>query len=476
MNSVRRLTGNLFALLSGEAASSALAFVITILLARRLTDEGFGRLAFVQAMMVYFTLFMDMGLSTFGAREIARNPERVNFFSGAIFSLRLILAVVVAIPFAMAVYFWPLSSEMRWLCWGSALGLFTQALNPEFAFQGKEKMSGISAWRVLVHGFQLLLVLALIIDRDQLRIVPLLRFAAEALTLVILAFWMLRRGLRPQIAWLPWHWRQFLKESMVMAASVVVIKLYYTFDTFMLGVLDRPEAVGWYQAAYKICLLFNGVTVLIQVAFAPYFSKFFLEPERMVKVISKYGLILTFLGGVTVIPLLILNKEIITLVYGASFIHAADSLVFLSLSLYGTFIYSIFMSPMLYSGRQKKYLFLLIVSTCINMILNVALIPFLSQIGAAIAVSISSLCLVMLSAYAYYQEYHDKNLLYIIAKIVLLSFSGYFCVHFLVGNPWMGSILFIALFSIIVILMNRDTIATVVDTFFAAGKKKDISL
>ena len=110
------------------------------------------------------------------------------------------------------------------------------------------------------------------------------------------------------------------------------------------------------------------------------------------------------------------------------------------------------------------------------MILNVALIPLLSQIGAALAVSISSLCLVMLSAHAYYQEYHDKNLLYIIAKIVLLSFIGYLCMHFLVGNPWKGSILFIALFSIIVILMNRDTIATVIDTFFAAGKKKDISL
>ena len=116
MKNTRRVAGNLVSLFSGEAVSSILAFVITILLARRLTDEGFGRLAFVQSIMVYLALVMDMGLGTFGAREIARRPESLAEYSSAIFSLRLLLGAAVALPFAVIVAVWPMPAEMRWLC------------------------------------------------------------------------------------------------------------------------------------------------------------------------------------------------------------------------------------------------------------------------------------------------------------------------------------------------------------------------
>jgi O-antigen/teichoic acid export membrane protein len=476
VSSVRRVAGNLFSLFSGEAISSALAFVITILLARRLSDEGFGRLALVQSVMVYLTLFMDMGLGTFGAREIARYPDRLGAYAGSIFSLRLLLSLIVAVPFAAAVAFWPMPAEMRWLCWGSALGLFTQALNPEFAFQGSERMSGIAAWRVLVHAFYLLLIFVLVAGRGQLWAVPFLRFAAEAFTLLLLGTWLFRsRGQVPAFTWQPGIWRGYLRESLVMAASVVVIKLYYTFDTIMLGIMDKPEAVGWYQAAYKVVLLFNGATVLVQVAFAPYFARFWQDPGQMVKVMTRYAIILVYLGSIASLPLILLHEELIGMIYGTGYAGAANILSLLSISLYGVFLYSIFLGPLLYSGRQKKYLLFLSIAAGLNILFNLLLIPAFSLIGAATAVILSSICLLVIVAVDYVREYREVGLVFLIGKMVLLALLLASIFHYCVLNNWLASIFFVISFSIVAYLLNRQTIQAIIDTFFSKNAAQHLS-
>ena len=451
------------ALLTGEAASSALAFVITILLARRLTDEGFGRLAFVQAMMVYFTLFMDMGLATFGAREIARNPQRTNFYVGAIFGLRLILATIVAIPFAVAVYFWPLSMEMRWLCWGSALALFTQALNPEFAFQGSEKMSGIAAWRVLVHAFQLLLIVVLVMDREQLRIVPLLRFAAEALTLAILAAWFFRRGMRPHFAWLPGEWRRFLKESMVMAASLVVIKLYYTFDTFMLGIIDQPEAVGWYNAAYKIILLFIGLASLIQTVFAPHFSRSWNDYKVLDYITQQFGQLLFFIASLISGLLILFKESIIISIFGMSYIKASAALELLAISMFFVFLCTIWMAPLLYIGKQKYYFRVVTTGAIANIFLNLLLIPSFSFRGAAWATILSNAIIFILGLHIYVKHTEMSVSLKKLRLWILSFIFIFFLMPFIITTRFL--IVGYVFYFIIYIYLNKNQILMVLKNF-----------
>jgi len=451
------VAGNLVSLFSGEAVSSILAFVITILLARRLTDEGFGRLAFVQSIMVYLALVMDMGLGTFGAREIARRPESLAEYSSAIFSLRLLLGAAVALPFAVIVAVWPMPAEMRWLCWGSALGIFTQALNPEFAFQGSERMSGIAIWRVLVHLFYLTLIGVIVTDRGELWVVPLLRFAAEAITLILIAVFLLKKHTHmPTFVWRPVVWHGYLRESLAMAASVVVIKIYYTFDTIILGIIHTPSDVGIYQAAYKIILPFSSTVSLALMVFAPYFSRYWRDPESMIRVIKNYAILLIYIGSVTSIPLILLHKKLIFMIYGSLYLNAKIPLLLLAISLFLTFLSAVFLGPLLFSGKQKKYLLFLAIQAGLSIVLNLILIPPFGYVGAASVAIASSIFLLIISAVDFCRDYRDTSVIKIMGQLTLLASFVVFILQLCVQNNWLHSALFMSLFSVMIYTLYHD--------------------
>jgi len=72
----RRLAANLLYLLTGEFAAKLLTFASFSYLARLLGPQDYGFLEFTLAVMVFFTLPVDLGLGTYGAREIARHPDQ----------------------------------------------------------------------------------------------------------------------------------------------------------------------------------------------------------------------------------------------------------------------------------------------------------------------------------------------------------------------------------------------------------------
>ena len=58
-----------------------------------LGPEEYGFVEFTLAVMVFFILPVDLGLGSYGAREIARNPERASRLLHEITGLRLVLAI-----------------------------------------------------------------------------------------------------------------------------------------------------------------------------------------------------------------------------------------------------------------------------------------------------------------------------------------------------------------------------------------------
>lgn len=402
MRNVRKIARNLLSLYSGEAVSSALAFVITILLARRLSDEGFGRLALVQSVIAYPTLIVDMGLGTYGAREIARFPDRYEELAANIVSLRVFLSLIVGIIFSAGVVVYPMTEEMRWLYWASALGLFTYALNPEFGFQGMERMNGIAAWRILVHVFYLVLIFVLIAGREHLWSVPILRILAESLTLIIISSWLIYiHGQRLHFAWQPQSWLRYLRESTVIIASVVMNRIFYSFDVIMLGMNGHPEEIGWYQAAYKIVLMCIGVAALTLVAFAPLFSKNWKNNDQLDRITSEFGILLFAFSSFICGLIIIYHQVIINLLYGTSFYQAGPALHLLAWGMFFVFLHTTFMAPLLYINQQKKYFTVATIGVAINIILNLYLIPRYGFIGAAAAMLASNIFLFIIAISVY---------------------------------------------------------------------------
>src|SRR5579863_6487709 len=71
----RRLAINFVFLSFGEIAAKLLTFASFSYLARTLGPWQYGQLEFTLAIMVFFSLPVDLGLGSYGAREIARHPQ-----------------------------------------------------------------------------------------------------------------------------------------------------------------------------------------------------------------------------------------------------------------------------------------------------------------------------------------------------------------------------------------------------------------
>src|SRR5208337_3973952 len=109
----RRLAINYLFLSGGEFAAKLLTFASFTYLARVLGPVNYGSVEFTLAAMVFFTLPADLGLASYGAREIARDPGSAPRLLHEIAGLRLMLALGSMLALGLFILVIPKSSELK---------------------------------------------------------------------------------------------------------------------------------------------------------------------------------------------------------------------------------------------------------------------------------------------------------------------------------------------------------------------------
>lgn len=461
MHIAQRITKNFLWLFIGEVAGNGLAFLSTVYLSRTLTDIGFGKLAFAQAVATYLILIVNSGLPTFGIREIAKFRARATEFFMNIVALRSLFAMIIFTIFTVTIWQLQFPREMKILLTGTALWVFPQVFYSDFVFQGLEKMQFVGLGRTVTQSLILILIFFFIKGRNDLTTVPLLRVGSELFTALILLtvflIWYGSWSLKDlKIA----VWLDYLKEAWIIAASLILINIYYTFDTIMLGLLDKPEVVGWYNAAYKVIMLFVGIAGLLQMAFAPFFASQTDNRELFKKGMAGFAMILLFLSALICGTLMLGSQDLIKFIYGNNYLPSIPIIRLLSVALFFIYLDTVFLAPLLFTGFQKYYLLSVLIGAGSNIILNLILIPIWSYQGAAIA-TISSNFLIAAAGFIFFAKglYFDR---YMIKKI-LFGIASLGLVLFTISKLQLSSViavaLFILLFSFVFLIQQRNEIA-----------------
>src|SRR5262245_32449091 len=87
-----RAFGNFLAVGSGEVIGRLFAFASMLFAARHIGAAGYGVIAFVGTITLYFAKVADFGIETIGTGEIAKNRDQISQFASAILSMRLLIA------------------------------------------------------------------------------------------------------------------------------------------------------------------------------------------------------------------------------------------------------------------------------------------------------------------------------------------------------------------------------------------------
>jgi len=202
-----------------------------------------------------------------------------------------------------------------------------------------------------------------------------------------------------------------LKDSIPFFLSLVFTQIYFRVDTVILSLMKGDQATGWYSAAYKLVEVLRFMPFLLITAVLPPMSKAFKENAELLKEIFVRTFRYLFLTALPIsLFIFVAAPQIIPLFYGPSFVASINVLKILVSGVAFSFLNTLFINFLNIVDRQKVVMKVTGLIALCNILLNLGLIPFYSQSGAAISLIVSEGISFIILSYQVREFYGALNL------------------------------------------------------------------
>ncbi|MBI5144424.1 MAG: oligosaccharide flippase family protein, partial [Candidatus Omnitrophica bacterium] len=182
---MERLSKNFIWTAAANIAGSFFGIVVFIYLARTLLPEAFGYFSYSVTLVFYLANFIDLGLSTYGIREISKERPRASEYASEIISLKLLVAAVLSLLFIVTVSLSPHSGLLKILLIETSLMFFVVAFSAEWPFQGLEKMHMVFVSFATTAVVQVILIFTFVKGPEDLLRVPVIYFISSVPVIII---------------------------------------------------------------------------------------------------------------------------------------------------------------------------------------------------------------------------------------------------------------------------------------------------
>jgi len=190
---------------------------------------------------------------------------------------------------------------------------------------------------------------------------------------------------------------RLLRIAFPFALAGIFVKIYSYLDTVLLGIMKDTVAVGLYSVPYKLTFALQFLPMAFGAAMYPAMSRAYAHaPDRLAKIFKQNIFYLWIFALPTAIGIYLLAPECITLLYGATYAASVPALRILILSLPFVFLSFPFGALLNATDRQVTNTRNFGIVMVVNILLNLALIPRFSFIGASGAGLITYICLAAL--------------------------------------------------------------------------------
>jgi len=383
---------NFFSLFFGQVVARGLNFLAIAYLARALGSDGFGMINFAQAILAYLMVFCTLGLDTFGTREIAANHKiKKESFIGNLLALRMGLALISLLGLGIFILTIDKPTLEKEVIFAYGLYLFPFVFYLGWVFCGIERMEYIGIAAIVSRLAFLATVLILIKDVGNVTLVPYLWFTSAVVEGLFLIFSYRKFGsikLDVHLA----EWKLFIKESVWIGISTILLQIYSNFNLVMLGFMKTNHDVGLYSAASKIILFIIAIGAYYNNSIFPVISRYAQDSKLKLKRFIHRSTILIAVGGVGLwILLFIFARQIIVLAYGDSYRGSVLTFQILSLTIVTGIIRLIYISVLVAFNKIRESLWGVGIGCGINVTLNFLLIPHYGIAGAAVATLIGEI-------------------------------------------------------------------------------------
>lgn len=352
-------------------------------LARVIGADGFGKIAFASAIVVWIQTISDWGFNLTATRDVAQNradKEEVSRILSNVLWARCLLTIFSGLLLLIAVLTVPYLRENADIIFVTFLLVPGHILFPEWFFQAIEKMKYTTIFNILIKLVFTIAVFIFIHEKKDYIIQPLLStigFLLCGIVALYLILWKWGYTLyRPQ-------WNDILKtiqESTDVFLNNLMPNLYNSFSVMMLGFFGGATANGVYDGGSKFPAIFYNFQSVLSRAFYPFLSR---RPDKH-SFYAKLNLCTALFGAII---LIIISPWIVRIMLGEEFEKSVIVMQILSLSvIFLAMSYTYGTNYLIIHHKEKPLRNLTFVSSIIGMCISIPLVYYFTYIGAAITV------------------------------------------------------------------------------------------
>ena len=174
--------------------------------------------------------------------------------------------------------------------------------------------------------------------------------------------------------------------------------IYFRVDAVILSLFATDAEVGYYGAAYRLFQTTYILPEAILFALFPLLCRLASQASNAISMAARKCLDVLLLIGIPLAAgMLLLSDEIIMTLFGARFDASVPLLQVLSISVMLMYADGVFVQVLIATQRQKRLALTAIVAACLNVGMNLALIPSLGALGAAITTVLTEILVIAMN-------------------------------------------------------------------------------
>ena len=375
----------------------AIPIVSVPYLARTLGAKELGVNSFVLSIASFLGIIIFSGMNQLGAREIAREEDRIKAF-WKLWSSQLAIGLVITVIFSISILF--INENKIYFLIEIPL-LLSSIFDISWFFLGIGEVRKVVTRNTIIKVSSLLLIFIFVKNDGDLWIYMLINSLMMLLSVSV--FWISLNGMDKR------YFKEmklsidarYFKTTMFLLIPQVAVQIYTNLDKTLVGFLSNSLELSYYDQSQKIARIILSLVTSIALVLMPIMARIENsedgEKEKKLNQIFKLSLDYTLVSCLFFSLLLMVNtSEFVPWFFGNQFLDMKSNMYWVSLIIifigYGS-VYSNQYS--LAKGMYKELAIPYILGAIISVTLNLLIVPRYASTGATFTILFTefSVCL-----------------------------------------------------------------------------------
>lgn len=240
---------------------------------RILGAQGVGVNDYTNAVVTFFLLFGQIGVLTYGNREIAYHRDNKYERSKIFWEISLMQIVTVGLSYlAFSVFVWKFSESYRWFFLAQSLLIIAGAFDISWYFMGMEDFQKTVTRNMLVKLISIGLIFTLVKDQNDIWKYILILSSSQLLGNLTLWPYLIKNIQRVKLSRL----RPFshFNPALLLFIPTVTTQVYLVVNRIMLRFMDPTStvAVGLFSQSDKIIKLILAIVTATGTVMLPHIA------------------------------------------------------------------------------------------------------------------------------------------------------------------------------------------------------------